>query len=86
MATALRRSLARTLQWTLQYPSIGTTLNAYIVALAAAFPLALFRLLRCRHKLHPPIGPFMQECIEKYFKDKGEVCNVKYIDPSYMIR
>ena len=41
---------------------------------------------RCRHKLHPPIGPFMQKCIEKYFTDKGEVCNVKYIDPSYMIR
>eukprot|EP00752_Nemacystus_decipiens_P004747 g4324.t2 len=38
------------------------------------------------HKTHPPIGPFMKTRIEKYFTDRGEVCNVKYIDPSYMIR
>ncbi|CAM9610331.1 unnamed protein product, partial [Hapterophycus canaliculatus] len=38
------------------------------------------------HKKHPPIGPFMQKQIDKYFTDRGEVCNVKYIDPSYMIR
>ncbi|CAM9190623.1 unnamed protein product [Pylaiella littoralis] len=38
------------------------------------------------HKKHPPIGPFMQKCIEEYFTERGEVCTVKYIDPSYMIR
>ncbi|CAB1107423.1 unnamed protein product [Ectocarpus sp. CCAP 1310/34] len=38
------------------------------------------------HKKFPEIGPFMKTCIEKYFSDQGEVCNVKYIDPSYMIR
>ncbi|CAN0504857.1 unnamed protein product, partial [Laminaria digitata] len=39
-----------------------------------------------RHKIHAAIGPYMQEQIKTYFEDRGEVCNVKYIDPSYMIR
>eukprot|EP00904_Undaria_pinnatifida_P002128 jgi/Undpi1/11916/HiC_scaffold_4.g01615.m1 len=38
------------------------------------------------HKIHAAIGPYMQEQIKAYFEARGEVCNVKYIDPSYMIR
>lgn len=39
-----------------------------------------------RHKVHPPIGPYMMERIKDFFNRHGEACSVKYIDPSYMIR
>jgi len=32
------------------------------------------------------IGIFLRERIKEYFKAEGIVCNVKYIDPSYIIR
>eukprot|EP01084_Bolivina_argentea_P076657 138951_1 len=38
------------------------------------------------NKKLPLIGKFMQTKVEEYFKSKGETCNVKFIDPSYMIR
>lgn len=38
------------------------------------------------NKKLPPIGTFMKEKIEEYFKEKGDVATVKYIDPSYTVR
>ncbi|CAM9846235.1 unnamed protein product [Ascophyllum nodosum] len=38
------------------------------------------------NKRLPAIGEFMKKIIEKAYAEKGEQCNVKYIDPSYMIR
>ena len=36
--------------------------------------------------LHKDIGAFMAESIKKYFKSKSKELNLKYIDPSYIIR
>lgn len=38
------------------------------------------------NKKLPQIGEFMKDEISAFFKSKGEVATVKYIDPSYMIR
>ena len=38
------------------------------------------------NKKLPEIGPFIKDTINKHFKSKGTTVNVKYIDPSYMIR
>jgi 6-phosphofructokinase 1 len=38
------------------------------------------------NKKLPPIGTFMKEKIEEYFKEKNDVATVKYIDPSYTVR
>ena len=38
------------------------------------------------NKKLPPIGTFMKEQVEEYFKKKGDVATVKYIDPSYTVR
>jgi 6-phosphofructokinase 1 len=38
------------------------------------------------NKALPEIGPFIKDAINKYFKSRGTTVNVKYIDPSYMIR
>jgi 6-phosphofructokinase 1 len=38
------------------------------------------------NKKLPPIGTFMKEKIEEYFKGKGDIATVKYIDPSYTVR
>jgi 6-phosphofructokinase 1 len=38
------------------------------------------------NKKLPPIGEFLKEEIEKHFKSKGVPINVKYNNPSYMIR
>lgn len=38
------------------------------------------------NKKLPPIGTFMKAQVEEYFKKKGDVATVKYIDPSYTVR
>lgn len=38
------------------------------------------------NKKLPPIGTFMKAQVEEYFKKKGDVATVKYIDPSYIVR
>ena len=38
------------------------------------------------NKKLPEIGPFIKDAINLYFKARQTVVNVKYIDPSYMIR
>ncbi|CAB9518141.1 phosphofructokinase 5, chloroplastic [Seminavis robusta] len=38
------------------------------------------------NKKLPKIGEFMKKEVEGYFKKKGEVATVKYIDPSYIVR
>mmetsp|Transcript_8970 Transcript_8970/g.13483 ORF Transcript_8970/g.13483 Transcript_8970/m.13483 type:complete len:544 (+) Transcript_8970:45-1676(+) len=38
------------------------------------------------NKKLPPIGEFMKDKIAQYFEDNGEASNVRYINPSYMIR
>ena len=38
------------------------------------------------NKKLPEIGPFIKNAINKYFKEKNTTVNVKYIDPSYMVR
>lgn len=46
-----------------------------------------FFLLHCvRNKRMPAIGAFMKTAIEDAYQKKDRICNVKYIDPSYMIR
>ena len=34
----------------------------------------------------PEIGPFIKDALNRHFKAEGTTVNVKYIDPSYMIR
>lgn len=47
----------------------------------------LARTLHCvRNKRMPAIGDFMKTAIEDAYHKRDMVCNVKYIDPSYMIR
>ncbi|MDR1042217.1 MAG: ATP-dependent 6-phosphofructokinase [Deltaproteobacteria bacterium] len=36
--------------------------------------------------LHKDIGAYLADRIRKYFKDKGQELNLKYLDPSYIIR
>ena len=38
------------------------------------------------NKKLPEIGPFIKDAINTYFKAKQTTVNVKYIDPSYMVR
>ncbi|CAM9580231.1 unnamed protein product, partial [Hapterophycus canaliculatus] len=38
------------------------------------------------NKLLPAIGKFMKAAIEEAYARQDKLCNVKYIDPSYMIR
>ncbi|KAG7352409.1 phosphofructokinase [Nitzschia inconspicua] len=38
------------------------------------------------NKKLPAIGTHMKQEIEKYFKEKGDIATVKYIDPSYTVR
>lgn len=38
------------------------------------------------NKRLPAIGEFMKKTIEQAYAKEGKACNVKYIDPSYMIR
>lgn len=38
------------------------------------------------NKKLPPIGKFMKDQIEEFFKKQGDVATVKYIDPSYTVR
>ena len=38
------------------------------------------------NKKLPEIGPFFKDAVNAYFKKKNTTVNVKYIDPSYMIR
>jgi 6-phosphofructokinase 1 len=38
------------------------------------------------NKKLPEIGPFIKDAINKYFKARDTTVNVKYIDPSYMVR
>jgi len=38
------------------------------------------------NKKLPPIGTFMKRQVEDFFKEKGTVATVKYIDPSYTVR
>lgn len=49
--------------------------------------VVLARALHCvRNKRMPAIGDFMKTAIEDAYYKRDMVCNVKYIDPSYMIR
>ena len=43
-------------------------------------------VLGVRNKRLPAIGKFMKVAIEEAFQKEDKLCNVKYIDPSYMIR
>ena len=36
--------------------------------------------------LHKDIGTYLVDCIKRYFKKLGQELNLKYIDPSYIIR
>ena len=38
------------------------------------------------NKLHADIGTWLRDRIKAYFKEKGQEINLKYIDPSYIIR
>ena len=34
----------------------------------------------------PQVGPFFRDAVATHFEELGQTVNVKYIDPSYMIR
>lgn len=52
----------------------------------ACFFLFLFFPHGIRNKRLPAIGKFMKAAIEEAYQKEDRLCNVKYIDPSYMIR
>jgi len=41
---------------------------------------------RSGNVIHNDIGPFLKNIITEYFKKQDMECNIKYIDPSYMLR